>query len=293
MRITDKPIYFEGGCAAALGTFDGVHIGHQRVITAAIKSGFTPVAVMIMQSGRKRKIFSDLINLKLLEDMGVDTVVCLNLNDICSMSPDEYLEMLYDKMNVRRFVCGHNHRFGKGAKGDFDTIEAFCSDKNISCERCDIVYKNGLAVSSTVIREKISDGCMEEASKLLGHDYMIDFAVEGGDSRGKQLGFPTINQPYPDDFVLPKFGVYAAKALVDGVEYDAVLNVGVRPTFLTDRPLSETHIIGYSGDLYGKRVTVKFKKFIRPEQKFSSFDDIIDAIKSDKEKCIAILNNRE
>lgn len=291
MKVLQNPIFFENGCAAALGTFDGVHLGHQRVISVAVKSGFTPVVVMIMQKNRKKRIFSDELNFRYLEQLGVDTVICLDLDKIRDMTPDEYLEMLYKKMNVRLFVCGENHRFGKGASGSYEDISVFCEQNGIKSEKCETVTVNGITASSTAIRECITNGDMESAFRLMGHSYTIDFDVKKGDGRGHKMGFPTINQPYAEGFILPKFGVYAGVAIVNEKEYPSVLNVGVRPTFLTDRPLAETHIIGYSGDLYDKKVQVMFKKYIRNEKKFSSLDEIIAAIENDKNECLRILKN--
>ena len=259
MKVLQSPIFFENGCAAALGTFDGVHLGHQRVISVAVKSGFTPVVIMIMQKNRKKRIFSDELNFSFLAELGVDTVICLDLDEIRDMNPNEYLEMLYEKMNVRLFVCGENHRFGKGACGSFEDISRFCAQKGIVSEKCDTVTVNGVTASSTAIRQLISNGEMKAAYSLMGHCYAIDFSVIRGDGRGHEMGFPTINQQYGETYILPKFGVYAGVALVDDKEYPAVLNVGIRPTFLTDKPLAETHIIGYSGDLYDKKICVMFK----------------------------------
>lgn len=291
MKVLQSPIFFENGCAAALGTFDGVHLGHQRVISVAVKSGFTPVVIMIMQKNRKKRIFSDELNFSFLAELGVDTVICLDLDEIRDMNPNEYLEMLYEKMNVRLFVCGENHRFGKGACGSFEDISRFCAQKGIVSEKCDTVTVNGVTASSTAIRQLISNGEMKAAYSLMGHCYAIDFSVIRGDGRGHEMGFPTINQQYGETYILPKFGVYAGVALVDDKEYPAVLNVGIRPTFLTDKPLAETHIIGYSGDLYDKKVCVMFKEHIRNEKKFMSLDEIISAIENDKNECLRILKD--
>ena len=291
MKVLQNPIFFENGCAAALGTFDGVHLGHQRVVSVAVESGFTPVVIMIMQKNRKKRIFSDELNFSFLEKLGVDTVICLELDEIRDMTPDEYLEMLYKKMNVRLFVCGENHRFGKGACGNYDDINRFCIENRIESKKCETVTVNGITVSSTVIRECITNGEMQLARLLMGHWYTIDFTVQKGDGRGHKMGFPTINQQYDEGYVLPRFGVYAGTAVVDGQEYSSVLNIGIRPTFLTEKPLAETHIIGYSGDLYGEKVRVRLKKHIRDENKFSSIDEIISAIQNDKNECIKILKD--
>lgn len=292
MNIVTKPIFFENGCACALGTFDGVHLGHQSVIAAAVKSGYTSVAIIILQKTRKKQLLSDSLNLKYLQNLGIDTALCLDLDDICDMAPDEYLKMLFDLMNVKLFVCGADHRFGKNAKGSSENIKKFASENKIDCFFSDRVTKNGMSVSSTGIRELIADGDMEKAADFMGHDYAVDFEVIHGDSRGKKMGFATINQSYPIGFALPKFGVYATVAVVDGKSYPAVTNVGIRPTFEVAKPLAETHIIGYKGDLYGKNIEVGFKSFLRPEKKFDSLNELISAIASDKEKSMYIYKHR-
>ncbi len=292
MRVVTSPIFFENGCACALGTFDGVHLGHKSVLAAVTESGYTPVAVAIIQNGEKKRIFPASLNLKYLEKTGIDTVLCLNIADICDMTPDEYLKLLFDSMNVKLFACGYNHRFGKGAEGSFKNIKNFASNNNISCQEVSAVSVNGIPVSSTAVRQFISSGEISKAAMLLGHDYVIDFTVIHGDNRGEKMGFPTINQLYPDDCVLPKFGVYATVATVDGVDYPSVTNVGVRPTFVTQKPLAETHIIGFDGNLYGKNIEVSFKEFLRSERKFDNIDDLINAIAADKEISIKIFEHR-
>ncbi len=284
MNIVTKPIFFENGCACALGTFDGVHLGHKGVIDTVVKSGYSPVAVIIMQKNRKKQLLSDSLNLKHIEKLGINTALCLDLNDIFDMTPDEYLQMLFGTMNVKLFACGEDHRFGKNASGSYKNIKNFALDNKIKCEFIPPVTKNGVNISSTLIREFVSRGDMKNAADFMGHEYAVDFTVIHGDSRGTKMGFPTVNQPFPDSFVLPKFGVYATVANVDGVSYPAVTNVGIRPTFEVEAPLAETHIIGYDGNLYGKNIEISFVAFLRDERKFDTLDELISAIASDKEK---------
>lgn len=293
MNVITKPEFFKNGCAAALGTFDGVHLGHCSVISAVVESGYTPVAVVIMQHGRKKRIFSDDLNLKYLESLGIKTAICLDFEDIHDLTPNEYLQMLHERMNVRFFACGDNHRFGKNAAGSYEDIENYCAAHSLGSAEIDAVRMDGVVVSSTSVRNFITHGEMIKARKFMGHDYQIDFEVVHGDSRGAKLGFATINQPYPDGYILPKFGVYATTVTVDGNKYVAVTNVGIRPTFQTVKPVAETHIIGYSGDLYGQKVNVSFKEFMREETKFDTVEQLISAVEKDKQKCIEMLKNRD
>ncbi len=288
MKVVFDLPFFESGCAAALGTFDGVHLGHRQVISAVTDCGYVPVVVMILQGDRKKRIFSDELNIKYIERLGVDTVVCLSLDDIRDMSAESYISMLYERMNIKRFACGCDHRFGKNADGSSSLIADFANEHGVEFISVGEVKIDGVPVSSTAVRSLIANGDMPSARKMLGHDYELDFEVVHGDARGRKMGFPTVNQVYPDGLVLPKFGVYASSVTVGEKRMAAVTNVGVRPTFLTDRPLAETHIIGYSGDLYGKKPSVTLNEFLRGEHRFDSLEELCAAIDADKNRSIKV-----
>ena len=142
----------------------------------------------------------------------------------------------------------------------------------------------GEKVSATKIRQLISKGEMEKANAMLGTAFCYDFTVEKDRQLGRTLGFPTINQHFPEDFIVPKFGVYASKTQVDGKWYASVTNIGVKPTVGSENFGSETHIIGYDGNLYGRKIEVCLLKFLRDEKKFSSLQELTVAVKGDKEK---------
>lgn len=293
MIVTDK-LYKSGSCIAALGTFDGVHIGHSEVIKKALLFGLPVVVVTSKQNPRgSGRILSDaLCDLK-FEQLGVSGVVRLNFEDIRNMSAEEYLDMLCNELGAVGFASGFNFHFGKGAKGNAETLKEYALQKGLKCAVCDSVDIDGQPVSSTRIRKAIADGDVDTAKKLLGGFYAIDFEVRHGAARGRDMGFPTINQPYSEIYALPKFAVYASYADIDGKRYPAVTNVGVKPTFNGDTVIAETHICGYEGDIYGKNPVVYLVRFIRNEVKFDSTEDLIAQISKDKAQAIDIIEKTD
>ncbi len=279
MIVTDKIYKVGGGCTVALGTFDGVHLGHRRVIETAKQFGLPVVVVTTAQnpqgvlfSGKKRRIFSEETANAIFADLGVDGLIRLDFNDIRNMEPQAYLDMLVGQLGAKNIVFGFNFRFGKGASGNADTVIEYATQHNTGVRVCDAVTFGDEAISSTRIRTAIEEGDMVSAAQMLGRDYSIDFPVVHGDARGRKMGFPTANQVFDEEYVLPRFGVYASKVTVGKVTYSAVTNVGIRPTFLSPVVLAETYLDGFEGDLYSKRVEVMLLKHLRDEIKFDSLD---------------------
>ena len=287
MKITDC-LFNSGGCIAALGTFDGVHHGHVAVINAAKEYNLPVVVVTSKQnpkqvlSGKGGRILSASLCDSVFEQLGVSAVIRLDFAQIRDMQPNEYLDMLRDRLGAVGFVCGFNFKFGYKATGNVDVLSRYCNQNGLFFKACDSVDIDGAPVSSTRIRQAIAQGDMLTAKGLLGDFYRIDFEVSHGDARGRKLGFRTINQLYGEDFSLPRFGVYATVAVIDGKRYAAVTNVGTKPTFGINQVSAETHICGYNGDLYGLSPTVEFAQFIRDEIRFDSADKLIAQIEHDR-----------
>lgn len=287
--ITSRTLNIEGGgYVIALGTFDGVHIGHKGVVKAALSSGF-PVAVVTSDinpktvfGGKAGRISSESLTDGQFEKLGVSAVIRLSFESIRNLSPEQYLDMLCASLNAKGFACGYDFRFGKGAVGSHETLSAYADRHGLFFAVCDKVSIDGEAVSSSRIRAAIESGDIAAANKLLGRNYAIDFPVIHGDARGRRLGFATANQAFTEDFVLPRYGVYASRVTVDGAVYKAVTNVGTRPTFCDGAAVAETHIIGENLNLYGKKIKVEFLAFLRDEIKFSSADELIAQIEKDK-----------
>jgi riboflavin kinase/FMN adenylyltransferase len=202
--------------------------------------------------------------------------------DVRELSAAQFVEeVLVRKLHVGDVFCGENYRFGKGASGTVEDLKRLCEPWGIGVHTFPLVELGGEPVSSTRIRQCVVTGDMPMARALLGRNFTINFEVVPGRKLGRTLDSPTINQPIPEWFVTPRFGVYASLATVDGKRHPSVSNVGRKPTVGSDYTLSETYIQGYQGDLYGQHVPVEFLEFIRPEVKFGSVEELKAQIQRD------------
>ncbi len=287
--ITSRTLNIGGDeYVVALGTFDGVHIGHKGVIDAARMSGL-PIAVVtsdvnpkVAFGGRVGRILSESLCDEKFERLGVSAVIRLDFDSVRNLTPAEYLDMLRTILGARGFACGFNFRFGRGAVGTNETLVDYAKVHGLFSSVCDEVVIDGATVSSSRIRSAIEIGDIALANKLLGRHYAIDFPVIHGDARGRNLGFPTANQVYGDGYAIPRLGVYASDVTVDDKVYRAVTNIGTRPTFCDGSVVAETHIIGESIDLYGQKIRVELLTHLRDEVKFSSADELIAQVEKDK-----------
>lgn len=276
----------EGELAAALGSFDGLHLGHRQVIGNTLSvPGLRPAVITFQQnpsvSLQKKPVPLLTTNeqkLALLEEMGVEVVYLLSFEQIRDMEPEDFVEALYRVCRVRALSCGFNFRFGKNGRGDAGLLKELCREKGIELSVTPPVSVAGETVSSTRIRACLEQGDVQQAGQLLGRPFGYDFEVTHGRKLGRTWGTPTINQPFPQGYVLPRFGVYASLVEVEGQKYYGVTNIGVKPTVGSDCALSETWIPEFSGDLYGKKVPVELLDFIRPERKFDSLDQLKNEI---------------
>lgn len=278
--------------AVALGYFDGLHKGHAEVLgktLGAADRGFVP-AVMLFDvppaeavTGRKtERLLTDDERDGVLKMSGFE-LLYISFNELRDMSPREFVEeVLCRRFNAGEVFCGFNYSFGKNGEGDVKSLKTECSRFGINVNVSGCVTVDGETVSSSTIRKLIADGKTELANEMLGYSFGFTAPVFSGDHRGRLLGAPTINQYLPDGLVTPKFGVYAAVADINGMRYSGVTNIGKRPTFDGVSLRSETFILGFDGDLYGKNVTVRLVSFIRGEMKFPSADALKEQIVRDE-----------
>lgn len=271
--------------SAALGMFDGLHTAHKTVLNSALESAEIAVCVCFNSLPENKQgqgiLMQNEVKKSILLEMGFKEVVFLDFDRVKDASPTEFLNMLHTRYGVTAFCAGYNYRFGKNAVGNAEFLKEYCDKFGFDAIICDEYKLEGKTVSSSLIRQCISEGDVCFAERLLGRPFCILGKVVDGDKRGRVLGFPTINQLLPENIAVPKFGVYITETVVDGRTFKSVTNVGVRPTFLASKPLFETNIIGFSGDLYGVKVLLRFKKFLRGEQKFKNTVELKNAIASD------------
>lgn len=284
------------GAFIALGTFDGLHIGHKAVITAEKTEYQRKIALMFtmhpqvsLTGENPGALITPEKERKILAEWGV-TAEYIDFPDVCSLTPEAFVdEVLVKKYNASAVACGFNYRFGKDAAGDAKTLLRLCAEREIKATVVESVEYEGESVSSTRIRQALREGRMKDVKNMLGRYFSYDFEVVHGDERGRVLGSPTINQFFTEGFAVPEFGVYASYTVIDNNIYPSVTNIGVRPTFQNSEKRSETNILGFKGDLYGKHPEIFIVKKIRGEMKFSSLDELKEQIDEDKESALAIL----
>ena len=277
--------------AVALGNFDGMHVGHMAVLEAAKSfesEGLIPVAVLFDEhslkaiTGKAPAMLMTVMERNLIIKENGFRIETLVFNEIRDLSPSDFVEkILVGRLGAAAVCCGYNYRFGKDASGTAQTMCEICGKLGLQCKVSGEVDVDCCAVSSTKIRGFIENGEIEKANKMLGRPFGFSARVIDGDKRGRVLGFPTINQIIPEELAMPRFGVYQSVVTVNGEKFKGVTNVGRRPTVGTEKILSETHILDFDRDIYGENVDVRLIKFIRPEKKFSSFDELARQIKSD------------
>ncbi len=268
-----------------LGYFDGVHLGHRSLLTAAMKEkenfGGGITALSFLSLPKKEVITSPELKAMWLCHFGADSVIFAEFEKIKELSPEEFvIKILKERLMTSVAVCGYNYHFGKGGTADSSELYRLCEKHGIMCriENKVTVLSDGkvLPVSSTLLRKYISGGQLDKAYSLSGHHFAVCEEVIHGRQFGRSVGLPTANQLPRDGFLLPPDGVYATYCKIDGKYYPAVTNLGKRPTFFGEgKRNSETHILGFSGDLYGKKLAVGFISLIRGEKKFGSADELV------------------
>lgn len=289
--------------AVALGIFDGVHLGHRSVIKKVmeysnenlIPAVFTFNSDTIEKKHGKtfRYIYSNAQKLSLLEELGMDYIYCPDFNDLKNMDSDEFAgKILAEKMRAKKVVCGRRFHFGKGASCGVKELRELGIKYGFEVFAVPPVLDESLSVSSSLIRSLISDGNISKANMLLGRNYEIEGKVIHGRQLGRTIGVPTANQKFGERQIVPFYGVYASRTIINGKEYASITDVGVKPTVEENSsPLAETHIIGFKGDIYGKNIKVILDDMIRQEQKFNSVNELKSAIERDI-KTAVLLNGR-
>lgn len=283
-----------------VGTFDGVHVGHRRIIRRVLEKAEKKDlrSVIVTFDPHPRNIIdpgSDGIRLlttltercQLLEEIGIHEMVVIPFDRDFSLKSSEAFirDVLYRNIGISEFVIGYDHHFGKDREGTIDTVKRMGNELDFSTEVVSRKDVNEKPVSSTAIRNAlIEEGDIKQAKKFLGRAYRLTGTVVQGARRGKKLGFPTANiKPDHEQKAIPKAGVYAVRGYMDQSDYGGMMNIGTRPTFEKEsEPVLEVHLFDFNRNIYGKTIQIEFLDRIRSEKRFDSKEELINQIQQDK-----------
>lgn len=270
------------------GTFDGVHLGHQKILnrireiarsiqgeTVLITFWPHPRLVLYPNEHNLRLLSTFEEKTKLLRKFGIDHLITIPFTqEFSQMKSEEFIQkVLIEAIQTKKLVIGYDHRFGKNREGSFEYLKANSSMYGLELEEISRQDVDEIAVSSTKIRKALESGDVKTAESCLGRPYELNGLVIKGQQIGRSIGFPTANIHIPNDYkLIPKDGVYAVQASVDGTLYKAMLNIGNRPTVDGSKKTVEANLFDFQGDLYDKQITVYFHEFLREERKFESLE---------------------
>lgn len=288
-----------------IGTFDGVHLGHQEIFNVLINKSknngcrsfvitFEPHPRMVIQPNSDLKLLTTFQEkVEILEKLGIDNLLVVPFTkEFSQLTSEEFFKTyILEGIGVKRMVIGYDHHFGKGRDGDEQKIRELGALNNFEVQKTEAVTINETVVSSSKIRNALSEGEVKTAAQMLGRNYSFAGKVVVGDKRGRELGFPTANiQLENESKLIPKNGVYAVKVFLEERIFNGVMNIGLRPTFKdTKIVLSEVHILNFDEEIYGKHIRVEFIERIRDEKKFDSKEELIKQIEIDKQKTNLLL----
>ena len=288
---------------ACIGYFDGLHRGHQALINKTKELAkeyhcdsaiftFDPDPVQVITGNNNiQHIMPMNIRINYMASFGLENIFILDFSkEMCELEPSTFINEVLGRVHLKALVCGFDFHYGYQGRGNPETLK-----KNAPFDviMMDEVIDDGEKVSSTRIIKSLKSGNVKEAERLLGFPYEIMGVVEHGKHEGSTtLGYPTANVKFSSEFIVPKNGVYATYAIIDGVKYKAMTNIGHNPTFNYSKELSlESHIIDYEGDLYGKRIRILFKEFIREEKQFQYIGNLILQLELDENEIKKILED--
>jgi riboflavin kinase / FMN adenylyltransferase len=299
--------------AIALGNFDGIHLGHQKVlqpILQAFKQASKPSYPTVVTfnphpqeffSGQSRQLLTPLPEkIKILENLGLEQLVLLPFDrELAALSPHQFVEnILVEKLQATKISVGEDFRFGNKRAGTAVDLSAIASKFGIEVAIATLQTRakeqneaKPTRISSSSIRQALAEGDLEKANRMLGRAYTLTGEIVKGQQLGRTIGFPTANLQVPSIKLLPRYGVYCTRVFIEESDrfIPSVTNIGCRPTVAGDAPTIEVHLLDWQGDLYGKTLTVSLEKFLRPEQKFSSLEALKSQITSDRDLARKIL----
>jgi riboflavin kinase/FMN adenylyltransferase len=288
-----------------VGTFDGVHLGHQAILRYLNERAATVDGCSVVVSfdphprevvlGKRVPLLTTLEERgDLLEAFGIDRFVVLPFTrDLSNLSPRDYVEqVLIETIGLREIVIGYDHRFGRDRAGDRATLEALGAEHGFSVDVIPEQLVHEVTVSSSEVRRQLEAGGVAQAAKLLGRSYTLTGTVVRGDQRGRTIGYPTANlRVHGDRKLVPKPGVYAVRVEYGDETFGGMMNIGRRPTFETDGAVTvEAHLFDFEREIYGRALDVAFVNRVRDEQKFSGPDALVEQLRSDEVQSRKALN---
>ena len=283
-----------------IGTFDGVHLGHQQILKQLIDTSrksklksvlltFFPHPRMVLQPDISMRLIQTIQEReKALQKTGLDYLVIHPFStEFSRLSADDYVKkILVEQLNVRKVVVGYDHRFGRNRTASLEDMYHYADIHEFEVIEINAEKIESTAVSSTKIRKAIDEGNIELANTYLGHSFTIQGMVIDGDKRGRELSYPTANIDLQNQHkIVPKQGVYLVKSKLKGRVVYGMMNIGTKPTFDTTMPSIEVHFLDWNGDLYGQAVQVELLKWVREERKFSSVEELQTQIQADEQYC--------
>ena len=284
----DKTKEMPKGAALLLGDFDGVHLGHQELVKAALSFKGVPHAALLfdqdpsffLDNGKSKKILTSLADkISLFEEYGLDTVYIIHVDhSFFDLSPEEFIANYLEPIEPSVLISGSDYRFGKKASGDVSLL-----GKHFKLKTVDLIFRQEKKIASRDIKNYIASGQIEEANAELGRLYSLRGVIHEGFHNGRKIGFPTINLHLEESYLLPSSGVYLTETTIDGITYPSITNVGSNPTVgLLHHERVESYLKGYSGTAYGKNAVVAFKKKFREQRKFASLGELKAQLEKDK-----------
>ena len=289
-----------------LGTFDGIHPGHLKIIDKLVscsnEKGCRNVVItfhphprtVLSESSSVKMLSTQEEKIKLLEKHGVENLLTINFTkEFASLTAEEFInDYLINGIGLNEIILGHDHHFGKGRSGNIDLLKKIGAKENFIVTAAEPFLIDGEVVSSTKIRNAVSQGDIAKANKLLGRNYEFSGVVIGGDKRGRELGFPTANiKLTSQEKLLPASGIYAVRFYVMNENHIGLLCIGNRPTFYNEGELvTEVYIYDFNREIYGEEVTVELIERLRGEEKFNSAEELINQMNKDKENGLKIFN---
>ncbi|WP_231961654.1 bifunctional riboflavin kinase/FAD synthetase [Urechidicola croceus] len=290
-----------------IGTFDGVHIGHQKIIEQLLNASkkkketsvlltFFPHPRMVLQKDSNIKLINTIEEKsKLLEKLGLNELIIHPFNrDFSRLTAFEFVrDILVNKLNISKLIIGYDHHFGKNREGNFEQLKEYGEMFGFEVEEIPAQNLNDIAVSSTKIRRALEEGLIEKANNYLGYNFMLSGEVVKGNNLGTKIGFPTANISIKEDYkLIPKTGVYAVKSTIDSITYYGMMNIGNRPTIEGKHQTIEVNFFEVDINLYNRTIEIELLSFLRDEQKFESIDNLKNQIQKDKVSIKKIIADR-